>query len=69
MKPKFFLIYEKNNKIWLFLDNYQILVDSGIIEDLEMAENKATVLIIISTYKMFKNKNIITLISTTLVVF
>lgn len=68
MKPKFFLIYEKNNKIWLFLDNYQILVDSGI-EDLEMAENKATVLIIISTYKMFKNKNIITLISTTLVVF
>lgn len=69
MKSKFFLIYEKNNKIWLFLDNYQILVDSGIIEDLEMAENKATVLIIISTYKMFKNKNIITLISTTLVVF
>lgn len=69
MKPKFFLIYEKNNKIWLFLDNYQILVDSGIIEDLEMAENKATVLIIISTYKMFKNKNMITLISTTLVVF
>lgn len=69
MKPKFFLIYEKNNKIWLFLDNYQILVDSGIIEDLEMAENKATVLIIISTYKMFKNKNLITLISTTLVVF
>ena len=69
MKPKFSLIYEKNNKIWLFLDNYQILVDSGIIEDLEMAENKATVLIIISTYKMFKNKNIITLISTTLVVF
>ena len=69
MKSKFFLIYEKNNKIWLFLDNYQILVDSGIIEDLEIAENKATVLIIISTYKMFKNKNIITLISTTLVVF
>ena len=69
MKSKFFLIYEKNNKIWLFLDNYQILVDSGIIEDLEMAENKATVLIIISTYKMFKSKNIITLISTTLVVF
>lgn len=69
MKSKFFLIYEKNNKIWLFLDNYQILVDSGIIEDLEMAENKATVLIIISTYKMFQNKNIITLISTTLVVF
>ena len=69
MKSKFFLIYEKNNKIWLFLDNYQILVDSGIIEDLEMAENKATVLIIISTYKMFKNKNIITLTSTTLVVF
>lgn len=69
MKPKFFLIYEKNNKIWLFLDNYQILVDSGIIEDLEMAENKATVLIIISTYKTFKNKNLITLISTTLVVF
>lgn len=69
MKSKFFLIYEKNNKIWLFLDNYQILVDSGIIEDLEMAENKATVLIIIRTYKMFKNKNIITLISTTLVVF
>ena len=34
MKSKFFLIYEKNNKIWLFLDNYQILVDSGIIEDL-----------------------------------
>lgn len=68
MKSKFFLIYEKNNKIWLFLDNYQILVDSGI-EDLEMAENKATVLIIISTYKMFKSKNIITLISTTLVVF
>ena len=58
MKPKFFLIYEKNNKIWLFLDNYQILVDSGIIEDLEMAENKATVLIIISTYKMFKNTKI-----------
>lgn len=69
MKPKFFLIYEKNNKIWLFLDNYQILVDSGIIQDLEMAENKATVLIIISIYKMFKTKNIITLISTTLVVF
>ena len=68
MKSKIFLIYEKNNKIWLFLDNYQILVDSGI-EDLEMAENKATVLIIISIYKMFKNKNIITLISTTLVVF
>lgn len=58
MKSKFFLIYEKNNKIWLFLDNYQILVDSGIIEDLEMAENKATVLIIISTYKMFKNTKI-----------